>query len=737
MKILVQNYSNGNLEMLEVPMITSSKGLLIETKASLVSVGTEKAMIDVAKKSLLGKALARPDWVKQVIDKVKTEGLTEAWRQSKARLDTPVPLGYSCAGIVRAVDNAEGDFRVGDRVACSGSGYASHAEYNVVPPNLCVKMPDNVSFEDASYVALGGIAMEAVRLAKTEFGYKVGVIGLGLLGQIAVQILRAAGCHVIGIDISEEKCELALQNGAEIVAVTGEDDPVAIAKEFTGHDGLDAVIILASVDSDEPLIQAASMCRERGKIVAAGLVGLNIPRQIFYEKELEFAVSRAWGPGMYDPDYEERGVKYPLAYARWTAQRNMEEFLRMVSLGTIRLSNITTHKFPFEKALEAYEMILSGKEPAIGVVLQYDQKSEVSISADQRKILLTQKEKSTNNRRLKTDTVSVGLIGAGLFARGTLLPAMQKVKGINLTGVATASGLSGQHIANRFEFKYCTTDYKELLADKDINIVFVLTRHNSHAKFVCEALKAGKAVYVEKPLCINEEELKEITSVYSSLITPHSSLPFLMVGFNRRFAPTTRQCIEFIGQSKKSSVVQIRSNAGFIPSDSWVHNKEEGGGRIIGEVCHFVDLVQAITGGLPKKVFATCTESPQGLRDNLIVSMKMDNGAVAGITYASNGDKSFPREEVQVFAGGSVCVIGNFKNIQFVASGKKKVKKSLEVDRGHVDEIKATCDAVKNGKPSPIDFKSLVATTVATFAIEKSITTGEAIEINLKEWEID
>ncbi|MGR3179172.1 MAG: zinc-dependent alcohol dehydrogenase, partial [Candidatus Anammoxibacter sp.] len=306
MKIIAQNYGSGNLEMLEVPMFTSFNGLLVETKASLVSVGTEKAMIDIARKSLLGKALARPDWVRQVIDKVKAEGFMEAWKQSKARLDVPVPLGYSCAGVVKEINTVDQSFCVGDRVACSGSGFASHSEWNVVPPNLSVKIPENVSFEDASYVAIGGIAMEAVKLAKVELGYKVGVIGLGLLGQLAVQILNAAGCHVIGIDVSEEKCELATENGLEAVAVTGKDDPISLSRKFTGNEGLDVVIIFASVDSDEPLIQAASMCRERGRIIAGGLVGLNIPRQIFYDKELDFAVSRAWGPGLYDTDYEKR-----------------------------------------------------------------------------------------------------------------------------------------------------------------------------------------------------------------------------------------------------------------------------------------------------------------------------------------------------------------------------------------------------------------------------------------------
>jgi len=728
MKILAQNCKTGELQMLEVPIPSAKKGtLLVETKTSLVSIGTEKAMIDVAKKSLLGKALARPDWVKQVIDKVKTEGIMEAWRQSMARLDTPVPLGYSCAGIVVEANTEEGDFRVGDRVACAGSGYASHAEFNVVPSNLCVKIPQNVSFENASYVALGGIAMEAVRLTRPELGYKVGVIGLGLLGQLAVQILKAAGCHVFGVDISKEKCDLALKSRAECVALIGKDDPLSLSKTFTSGEGLDGVIIFASTKSNEPLIQAAQMCREKGRIIAGGLIGLDIPRELFYEKELDFAVSRAWGPGMYDPDHEERNIKYPFPYVRWTAQRNMEEFLKMLSLGTVRTSHLTTHIFPFEEALKAYELILRGKEIAIGVVLKYPEKSisKVSIVKHHYQTL----ELKTNAKKLTTDTIGVGLIGAGLYAKGTLLPALKKIKGISFEGVATASGLSGGHISSKFGFKYCTTDYKELLADPKIHLIFILTRHNSHAKFVCDALKAGKAVFVEKPLCINKEELRQIIEIYSSLTSP-----FLMVGFNRRFSPTTKKCIDFIGQTRGASVVQIRCNAGYIPPESWVHKKDEGGGRVIGEVCHFVDLAQAITGALPKRVFAACVDEPQGLRDNLAISIQMDNSSVANITYTSSGDKSFPRERVEVFSGGCVCAIDNFKDILLVSNGKKKKKRSLEVDRGHVEELKTTIEALKKGKPSPIDFRSIVATTVTTFAIEDSITTGKAIEIDLTKW---
>lgn len=720
MKIIAQNYRDGQLQLLEVPMISSRRGLLVETRASLVSVGTEKAMMDVAKKSLLGKALARPDWVKQVIDKVKTEGLFEAWRQSKARLDMPVPLGYSSAGIVREVHSKNAPFKVGDRVACTGSGYAAHAEFVSVPVSLCAKIPDNVPFEDAAYGALGGIAMEAVRLARVEFGHRVAVIGLGLLGQLATQILKGAGCHVLGVDISSEKCVLAKDHGAERVAVSGTDDAIQAAVDFSEGEGVDAVIIFAATPSNEPLEQAAAMCRERGRIVAAGLVGLDIPRKIFFEKELDLLVSRAWGPGVLDPDYETRNVQWPFAYARWTAQRNLQEFLRMLSLGTINLEKLTTHKFPFEQALEAYKLILSGDVPTIGVVLEYKDQENSHKENAKLDFNVSKPQISPEGK------IGIGLIGAGLFARGTLLPAMKGIKDVELRGVATSSGLSAKHIADSYKFLYSTSDYKELLNDKDINLIFILTRHNSHARFVCEALNAGKNVYVEKPLCLTLDELKKTYSCYEKAALNNQ---LLMIGFERRFSPTAKKAKAFIGDNGPGSVVQIRCNAGFVPKNSWVHHPDEGGGRIIGEVCHFVDLAQFLTGGNPQVVFAACADSAQDTRDNVCVTMQMDNGAAVTITYAANGDKSFPREEVQIFSGGGVFVINNFKDAMRVSGGKKKRWKALEVDRGVKNELKETFEALKAGCSSPIDFHSIVYTTLTTFAIEESIRTGKAVEV--------
>jgi len=731
MKQIFQNFRFGELQILEVPEPSKRKDVLrVQTRASLVSVGTEKNMIDIAKKSIFGKAFSRPDWVKQVVDKVKTEGFTEAWRQSKARLDMPVPLGYSSAGTVLecGVQSIDVGFKVGDRIACTGSGYASHAEIVSVPPNLCAKIPDNVAFEDAAYGALGGIAMEAVRLARVEFGHRVVVIGLGLLGQLATQILVAAGCHVFGIDVKRDKCVLAEDHGAEVTATVGRDDPVQAVLDFTDGEGADSVIILAAVESNEPLEQAADICRERGKIVAGGLVGLDVPRKTFFEKELDLCVSRAWGPGALNPDYEERNVQWPLAYVRWTAQRNIEEFLKMVSLERVKLDKLTTHRFPFDKALDAYDMILKGKENVIGVILEYSQVKEIGAQRARNNVWKNNKVEVKANSK---DGIGIGLIGAGLFTRGTLLPVLKGISGIQLKGVATASGMSGRHVAEKGGFQYATTEHKKILEDPQIDLVFILTRHNSHASFVIEALKAGKHVFVEKPLCINKDELTQIIHVYSSIRNPQSAMPLLMVGFNRRFSPAAKKAREFIGSNGPSSVIQIRCNAGFIPKNSWVHHPEEGGSRIIGEVCHFVDLSQYLTGGLPRIVFAACAESSQETNDNICVTLQMDNGAAVNITYASNGDKSFPREEVQIFTGGGVFIIHNFGNAEQIVNGKKKKWKSIQVDRGHKNEIKEILSALKSGKNSPIDFRSIVATTITTFAIEDSIRMGKSVEIDM------
>jgi len=760
MKQVWQCYRDGNLKLTEVPTPRSQRGcVLVRTVASIVSVGTEKYLLELARKSLVGKALARPDLVRQVIAKAQAEGILEAWRQAMGRLDTPVPLGYSSAGVVIDVGPCVEGFSVGDRVACAGSGYAGHAEVVSVPINLCVKIPPAVNrgaeeqgstgageqhlrtsapphlrtFEEAAFVAVGAIALEAVRMARVSLGETVVVIGLGLLGQIAVQLLNAAGCHVIGMDISPQKAEMALQHGAEAVA-TDYHQLSAICHQRTANHGADAVIILAATPSNEPLEQAAELCRERGRIVAAGLVGLEVPRKPFYDKELELVVSRAWGPGLYDPHYTEKGLDYPLAYARWTARRNMEEFLAQLAKGAVRVDHLITHRFPIDRALEAYELILEGKEPYIGVLLTYPNEPDLSRRVEvispqsaQRTLSSIEIKTSAPSASSAVGKISVGLIGAGQFATGTLLPAMKGLKGIRFRGVATSTGLSARHVAHKFGFEYCTTDYHEILNDPEIALVFILTRHGSHAHLVAEALRASKHVFVEKPLALNLEQLREVVETFN---VQRSNV--LTVGFNRRFSPFTRWLKDRFDGTPEPLAVHCTVNAGPVPPDHWTHDPEQGGGRIIGEVCHFVDLIQYLTGSLPVRVYAETLESP-GYQpsDNVVITLKMANGAVGSITYVAGGDKRYPRERVEVLGGGAVGVIENFKAATFIRGGRKKrVRNWLSVDRGHRGEVEALLSAIRNGGPAPVAFEEYVYTTLATFAIEESLRKGVAVAVD-------
>jgi predicted dehydrogenase/threonine dehydrogenase-like Zn-dependent dehydrogenase len=747
MKQLLQNYKTGRLQIQEVPALPAgSYRVVVRTFASLVSVGTEKSMLELARKSLLGKAMARPDLVRQVIAKAQAEGILEAWRQAMGRLDTPVPLGYSSAGVVIDVGPGVQGFAVGDRVACAGSGYAGHAEVVSVPVNLCVKIPEGVDFESAAFVALGGIALEAVRMARVSLGETVVVIGLGLLGQIAVQLLNAAGCHVIGMDIHPRKAEMALQHGAEAVA-TDYSVLSALCRQRTGNHGADAVIILAATPSNEPLERAAELCRERGRIVAAGLVGLQIPRKPFYDKELELVVSRAWGPGLYDPHYTEKGLDYPLAYARWTAKRNMEEFLAQLAKGAIRVDHLITHRFPFDRAPEAYELILEGKEPYIGVLLTYEREPDLSRTVVVKRDQRGQRGQESQRGQISSvpsvpsalsGPLGVGLIGAGQFAAGTLLPILKGLKGLRFRGVATATGLSARHVADKFGFEYCTTDYHEILKDPEIALVFILTRHGAHAPLVAEALRAGKHVFVEKPLALNPEQLRELVRAYKGpegLDGPSvSSVPsgsLLMVGFNRRFSPFAKWLKDRFADIPEPLAVHCTVNAGPVPPDHWVHDPEQGGGRIIGEVCHFVDLIQYLTGSLPVRVYAeTLTSRGYKPSDNVVITLKMANGAIGSITYVAGGDKRYPRERVEVFGGGAVGVIENFKAATFIRGGRKmRIRNWLSVDRGHRGEVEALLSAIRAGGPAPVAFEEYVYTTLATFAIEESLRKGTPVRI--------
>ena len=740
MKQLLQNYKAGELILAEVPVpLCKANGFLVRNVASLVSAGTERQMIELAQKSLLGKAKARPDLVKQVINKIKTDGLLETYRQVMARLDAPVPLGYSSAGVVIEVGGIGGRrqetgdrkvggiIKVGDRVACAGSGYACHAEVISVPKNLCVKIPDGVSFEEASFVALGGIALHTARIAQVQLGERVAVIGLGLLGQLFVQILKASGCFVLGLDIDAHKVSLAREHGADAVGVIGQDDVVSISSTFSDGLGVDTAIIMASTPSNEPLELAAEIVREKGKVIAPGLVGLQIPRKLFYEKELDFQIPRAWGPGMYDEDYEKGKVDYPKPYVRWTARENMRAFLELLAQGKVRVDRLITHRFPIDRALEAYELLMGKrKERYIGIILTYGQE-ERSI---QRKIWVEE----TGGRRQETGEkgkVRLGVIGAGTFARSTLLPILRKMEDVELRSIATATGISGYNVGRKFRFAYTTTDYKEILDDPDTDAVVIATRHNLHARMVVEALENGKHVFVEKPLAICEEELWEVVDIYERRQETGDRRQMLMVGFNRRFSPLAVKMKELLSFSREPMVIQYRVNAGYVPKDSWIQT-EEGGDRIVGEICHFVDLIEYLTEALPERVQVESI-SGQSERylsnDNLIVQIKMSDGSVASILYSAMGDKAFPRERIEIFRDGSVCLLDNFRKLEFVKGGRRRSIKRFGIQWGHREELRTFFSCIMEGKPLPVGIQEYIATTLTTFAIREAMVKGESVKV--------
>jgi len=728
MKQLLQIPRTGELRIRDVPCPTPAENqILVRTVASLVSVGTEKHMLEFAQKSLLGKALERPDLARVVFAKAKSEGIAEAWRQAMARLETPAPVGYSSAGVVIGLGNAIDDFSLGDRVACSGAGIASHASVTVVPPNLCVKIPDGVDFESAAFAALGGIALQAVRMSEVSLGSRVAVIGLGLLGQIAVQLLCAAGCHVVGMDLDAYKAQMALQNGAEATA-RSYDELRALVPRIQAHAGFDSVILLAATSSNQPLEEAAEICRERGRVVATGLIGLDLPRKPFYDKELELVVSRAWGPGLYDASYTSAGLDYPLPYVRWTAQRNLDEFVAQLTKGSVQVQNLISHRFEFSRSLEAYNLILSGQEPYLGVLLTYPQ--EKAVSPYNRPIWL--KKPGWLRPAPASDSIGIGLIGAGLFARGTLLPTLQKFPKVRFRAVASSAGLNASHVAEKFGFDYCTSDYRRLVEDPEIHLIVVATRHGSHARLACEALRHSKHVFVEKPLAVNREQLEEIIGACgASSPCPSPSSPVLMVGFNRRFSRITRWIKQECAAIREPLAVQCTVNTGSLPPDSWVYDRVDGGGRIIGEVCHFIDLIQYLTGSWPRRVYAEALTSQRYHRtDNLVITLKMEDGSVGSIQYFSGGDKTYPRERVEIFGGGAVGLIDNFRYACFIRKGKKtRLRNWLSADRGHRAEMEALLDVIRHGAQPPVPLEDYVRTTLATFALEKSLRSGTPVEV--------
>ena len=715
MKQLLQNMRDGNAIVEEVPVPTPRAGMaLVKTEASLVSAGTERMVVEFAEKSLVGKARSRPDLLRQVIDKAKREGLLVTVRTAFDRLDQPMALGYSSAGTIVELGEDMRGFKVGQRVACAGGGYAVHAEYAVVPRNLLTPLPETVDFESAAFTTLGAIALHGFRLAEPQIGEAVAVIGMGLLGLLTGQIAAAAGCHVLGIDIDPERIALASSLGLQACP---RDQAEATAQAFTANRGFDVVLICADTPSNDPVELAGTIARDRGRVVATGAVGLDFPRKLYYEKEISFINSRSYGPGRYDAAYEEGGKDYPIGYVRWTEGRNFEAVVDLLANGKLKVGPLITHRFPIEKATEAYAVITGKKdEPFLGVLLTYEHaNSEV-------RSIRVEFHTPTAPRASR---VALGVLGAGLFANATLLPAIKKVDSIELVGIASSGGLHAQHAAKKFGFAYAASNDAEIINDPSVNTVTILTRHNTHAELVLKVLQAGKHVFVEKPLALNNDQLSAINE---QLSTSHESL--LTVGFNRRFAPLARSLAVFLSPRTEPLHAHYRVNAGYIPLNHWTHDPEQGGGRIIGEGCHFIDFITFLVGAAP--VCVSTVALPDGGKyreDNLSMTFTFPDGSVGVVDYLANGDKSFPKERVEVFCGGRIAVLDDFRALEMIRDGRRKTVKGTQ-DKGWRDEWVAFAKAIREGGEPPIPYEQLFGVTKASFAAAESLRqVGKKIEI--------
>ena len=720
MKQLLQNINNGETVIVDVPIPQVQAGMaLVHTRASLVSAGTERMLVEFGGKSLLGKALSRPDLVKQMADKARREGVLSTVEAAFNRLDQPMPLGYSSSGVIELLGEGLQGFKVGDRVACAGGGYAVHAEYALVPHNLLALLPEQVDFDSGAFTTLGAIALHGFRLSKAQLGETVGVIGLGLLGLLAVEIASAAGCQVFGVDLDETRVKLAGQMSATAVL---RPQAVEAALAFSHGRGLDNILICADTPTADPVELAGEIARDRGHVVAIGAVGLTLPRKIYYQKELSFINSRSYGPGRYDPAYEEAGQDYPIGYVRWSEGRNMEAFVDLLAKGQVDVKALITHRFPIENAPEAYDLI-TGKtsQSFLGVLLTYPEATSSKVKLQ----VANEPVKKTSLPISGVNSVRLGVLGAGNFANAIMLPALKKIPSIELVSITSGSGFHADFASKKYGFKYTATSENEILQDPQVNTISILTRHHLHAEQVVRALQAGKHVFCEKPLATTPEQLAQIKQ---QLLTTENS-PLLMVGFNRRFAPMSRRLYEFIEARQEPLIATYRINAGSIPLTHWTQDPVQGGGRIIGEGCHFVDFLTFLVGAAPVSVTAQSLPDDSRYReDNVVMTFTFPDSSVGSVIYLANGDKAFPKERVEVYVGGRVAVLDDFRTLELVSQGKRRVIHSrLRQDKGHRAEWEAFSQAMIAGGPPPIPYEHLFGVTEATFAALDAIRSRQPV----------
>ncbi len=706
MKQIIQDLKNGNTILEEVPAPLVRKGaVLIKTHCSLVSLGTEKMLVEFGKGSLIAKARQQPDKVKQVLDKIKTEGLIPTLEAVFNKLDEPLPLGYCNAGEVIAVGEGVTEFSIGDRVASNGH----HAEIVCIPKNLVAKIPDNVSYEEAAFTVIASVALQGIRLTNPTMGETVVVTGLGLIGLIAVQLLQSNGCNVIGFDFDSNKVALARQLGVQAF-VASSIDVVKVVEDFTQGIGCDAVIITASTKSNDVINQSAQMCRKRGRIVLVGVVGLDIQRTEFFKKELSFQVSCSYGPGRYDEQYEQRGIDYPLAYVRWTEKRNFETVLSALSKKQLNVQNLITEQFPLNDYLNIYNKMGGNSIASILVYPEYDNYSVTNVQV--------------NSKAIQPSKGIIGIIGAGNFTKMTVMPAL-KDSGAYFKYISSAGGLTAKSLAKKYGFAFATTNYKQILEDVDVDLVMITTRHDLHASMVIEALDNGKNVFVEKPLAINKSELALLEAAYKNVTSP----VLLNVGFNRRFSPYIQKAKQLLGDAQSPINISATMNAGFIPQDVWVQDMNIGGGRIIGEACHFIDTMIFLTNSLVEEVAMSALGSnPNENSDNAIITVKFKNGSQGVINYFSNGSKTYAKERIEVYSQGRILVIDNFRKMHGYGF-KGFSSQSVGLDKGHKNQFKKLIQTIKQGGEPLIPFDELINTTKSTFAAIESLKAKKWIKV--------
>jgi predicted dehydrogenase/NADPH-dependent curcumin reductase CurA len=732
MKQILINQGEITIDEVPTPTVTDNS-ILVKVGYSLISTGTETAEVISSGESILQKVLKQPEKLTKVLDTVKTQGLLQTADIVKSKLGSPRPIGYSCAGMVVEVGKSIEDIKPHDKVACAGAGYANHAEFVCVPRNLVVKAPDNLSLKEAASVTLGAVAIQGARRANPTFGETVAVIGLGLIGQILVQILKVAGCRVIGVDLIKSRVELAQSLGIDYGIVAGEGNPVELVLKYTGL-GADATIITAATQSDLPVQQAMEITRKRGKVVVVGDVGLHLKRLPFYEKEIDFLISCSYGPGRYDEAYEERGIDYPYAYVRWTENRNMQEYLRMLTEGKINFKALISKEYDIADAPEAYRELKESEDRPLGVLLRYKSMERME-GKDGREgkeedsagpgVLSVERKLLVNPKPIKKErTINVAVIGAGSFAQGVHLPNLRKLSDYyNIYTIVTKTGNNAKQVAKRFGANYCTTDYQEILNDDKVDMVLITTRHNLHAKMAIEAAKAGKAVFLEKPMALNREELDELVKVLEE-----TQVPF-MVGFNRRFSPFAVRAKEIISQRRNPIIINYRVNAGYIPLDNWVHTKE-GGGRIIGEACHMFDFFNYFTDANVENVHVSAINPKTAdisSRDNFIATLRYHDGSICNLTYTALGANEFGKEYIEIYADLSMCnaqagrvvlAINDFKILNVFGSKANGIK-SKTSKKGHMEEMVEFSKCIKGESGMLIPIEQMVSATNISFMVDE------------------